>query len=212
MRLHVPGGARGGRPSKLPQATGSRAHALCWTPNENELRGVAVCWLAELDLVGWCALAGRKISCARRASNLRIRNKPKCKDSNAREFPGVPGVPKYLGTRLEEPPSGVERGSEAGFGPVSQSSPVFQVKYAHCGNNNYGVHDVGRQGLMRTAITRHMPSATRQRREGRRKRRKEKNVGAAGLGVEMHALLNRHPQIPRRPLGFVSSELRNVRC
>lgn len=67
-----------------------------------------------------------------------------------------------------------------------------------------GVHDVGRQGLMRTAITRHMPSATSQRREGRRKEEKKRGRGWAGrLGVEMRALLNHHPQIPRRPLGFV---------
>lgn len=118
---------------------------------------------------------------------------------------------EYLGYRstrvpecayVEEPASGVERSLRLTLGH-SASVPVRESGVCSWQVTITGVHDVGRQGLMRTAITRHMPSATSQRREGRRKK---KNVGAAGLGrlgVEMRALLNHHPQIPRRPLGFV---------
>lgn len=80
------------------------------------------------------------------------------------------------------------------------------MQYARCGNNNYGVHDVGRQGLMRTAITRHMPSATRQRREGK------KNVDAAGLGCGDVCIIKPSPADPAPALGFLCSMLRNVRC
>lgn len=68
----------------------------------------------------------------------------------------------------------------------------------------YGVHDVGRQGLMRTTVTRHMPSATRQRRdrEGSKGRKKKKRGrGWAGLVVEMQCIIKPSPADPAPAFG-----------
>lgn len=87
--------------SKLPHATGSRAHGSVLSGcSARTKRGVAVCWLAELDLVGWYVLAGRTYGRSLCSADVESANPKQTQVqglSNAR-FPGVPGVPKYLGT------------------------------------------------------------------------------------------------------------------
>lgn len=113
------------RPSKLPQAPGSRGPALRWLTRTK--RGVAVRWLAELDLDHICHLVGWHVPVGR---TICVLGERRIYESETNPSAGTL-MHEYLGyrsTRVPESlrggaPSGVERGLRLTLGH-SASVPV----------------------------------------------------------------------------------------